>query len=1157
MSQKLRAISIAIIFAALLRGQGFLGAISGRVTDQSGAAVAGAQVEVKSVATGQVSNVTTDADGRYQVLSLSPGEYRVTTEKTGFQRSVSQGLQLQVAETAELNITLSIGDLQQTVQVTADAAVVQADSADRGLTIDKARVENAPLQGRNIFAAAWSAPGVAVTSKVQRLRPFDIGGSSNISINGGQPSGNEVLIDGVSNISASGTSVAYVPPVDSTDEFKVQTTNFDAQYGWTTGGVVNIITKGGSNEYHGVLYEYLQNTLLNANTFGSNRNGVDRQSSHINTFGGDIGGPIKKNKLFFFFSYEDLRQVIPDPFVTSVPTALQRQGDFSQTYYGLGANGQPQLQTIYDPFSTVDGTLARTPYPGNVIPADKLNPIALKVLSIIPQGNVPGNSITGLNNLANTGSSRKFTDYFPEYLGRVDYQISDNTKLFVRYSQNNLTEARGFHYSTVSSANVAETSGNAPFERNNNSATIQLTHVFNPTTILELRTGMLRFTSVGGGNNYGANYDLASLGFAPQFISQAASNFPKFNWANYEGAGNQPSQLSPVSQTNSFQSTLSKTLGRQTLKMGGEFRLQRVNQINPGYVAGNFSFTQQFTGQNALKISPDSGNSIASFLAGTPDSGFIDINNNPARQQKMFSLFTQDDIRLSDRLTVNVGLRWDHLSPITDRFDALTRGFDMTADSPLQVPGLDLKGGLQYVGENGLPRNAYNSHWDNFGPRVGLAYRLNDKTVLRAGYGLLYGQTFDDPGLAQGFSQRTAMVASIQTGLPYNTLTNPFPAGILEPAGSSLGLATNLGQTFSFSDPNGGLPRVQQFSVELQRELPFKLLATAAYVGNRTSDLAVSQLVNEVSAQDLALGASALTKSVANPMVGLVPGTSLNNSTVQQYQLLRPFPQFLGLTEQNRLIGKSRYDALQLLLSKRMSTNLSASIAYTYSKTFTWTNYQNPQSTELEKVVAPWDVTHSIQLNALYQLPFGKGQRFGANMPSALRYMASGWQISALVRLQSGMPMAYPSNQQSGNPIAYPTGGAPTGVNPNLDHPTLDRWFNTCTLLANGSTRGCQAGEQPAWTVRQPYTEQQWSSYFGNLRLPRIDNLDMSVMKSNKITERVNLIFRTDFLNATNTPEFYSGLNLDVNSANFGHIAGVTDQSNLPRVIQMSLKLQF
>ena len=290
-------------------------------------------------------------------------------------------------------------------------------------------------------------------------------------------------------------------------------------------------------------------------------------------------------------------------------------------------------------------------------------------------------------------------------------------------------------------------------------------------------------------------------------------------------------------------------------------------------------------------------------------------------------------------------------------------------------------------------------------------------------------------------------------------------------------------------------------------------------------------------------------------MVGLVPGTSINAATVQRNQLLRPYPQFLSLTEQNRPIGKSRYDALQLLLSKRMSANLSASISYTYSKTFTWTNFENAQDTQLEKVVAPWDVTHSLQINALYQLPFGKGQRFGSGMPTPVRYLASGWQISALARLQSGMPMPYPSGQKSGSPVAYPTGAAPTGVNPKLSHPTLDRWFSTCTLLADGMTSGCLQGEQPAWTIRQSYTEQQWSSYFSNIRMPGIYNLDMSVMKTNRITERVNLVFRTDFLNATNTPQFFSGPTTDVNSANFGKIVG--DQSNLPRVIQLSLKLQF
>ena len=277
----------------------------------------------------------------------------------------------------------------------------------------------------------------------------------------------------------------------------------------------------------------------------------------------------------------------------------------------------------------------------------------------------------------------------------------------------------------------------------------------------------------------------------------------------------------------------------------------------------------------------------------------------------------------------------------------------------------------------------------------------------------------------------------------------------------------------------------------------------------------------------------------------MVPGTSLNGSTIQQQQLLRPYPQFLSLIEQNRPIGKSKYDGLQFVLAKRMSSDLSLSVAYTYSKTFNWTNFANPQDTQLEKVIASWDVTNSLQINGVYELPFGRGKRFGSGLPSAIRYAASGWQVSALARLQTGMPMAFPTN------------AAPTGTSPVLDSPSLDRWFNTCTMLTNGTTRGCQNGETPVWTIKQSFTLQKWSSYLNSVRLPGIYNLDASVMKSNRLTERVNLIFRTDFINALNTPQFYNGPNIDVNSANFGHISGVSDQSNLPRFIQFSLKLQF
>lgn len=1145
-----RSATFAMLLAltAVLPAQEFRATLSGHVTDQSGAGVAGAKVELKSNDTGAISTVVTNDQGEYQAPFLNPGAYTVTVEKTGFQRSVKTGLVLQVAEQAQLNMTLPVGDVSQSVQVSANASVVETESADRGLTMDTQRIEDTPLQGRNIFAQAWSAPGVAVTASVQRLRPFDVGGSSGMSINGGLPSMNEILVDGVSNV-AQASSVAYVPPVEATDEFRVQTTNFDAQYGWTTGGVVNILTKSGTNAWHGTLYEFFQNTHLNANSFDNNLNGIRRQSSHINTFGGSVGGALLKNKLFGFFSFEEIRQVIPDPFVTSVPTAEQRAGDFSQTYYGRDANGNPLQQTIYNPFSTragPNGSLIRDPFPGNMIPAASINPIASKVLSIIPLGNVPGNSVTGLNNLVSNGSTRKFTDFFPEYTGRVDYNISAVTQMFVRYSRNALDEERSFHYSTNDKINVAETSGNAPFTRENHSATVQVTHTIDPSTVVNARLGLARFLSQQNSSNIGANYDLASLGFSPQFVALAARYFPKFNWANYEGAGSQPLQINPISQTNSFQGSLYKTIGRQTIKTGGEFRLQRLYAKTPGYTAGNFGFDQQFTGANPLQIAPSSGNSIASFLLGTPNgSSFIDVNTLPARQQKLWSLYVQDDIRVTAKLKLNLGLRWDYLSPLTDRFNALNRGFNSTAASPLQAPGLNVRGGLLFAGVNGQPRGIYDSYWRNFGPRIGAAYQWNDKTAIRGGYALFYAQTFDDPGNAPGFSQRTGLVSSIVTGVPADTLTNPFPNGILRPVGSSLGLATALGQSFQFADPARQIPRTHQYSVEIQRELSFGLLASAGYVGSQVNDLSVPQQINEIPASAFNLGSAPLTANAPNPFAGLLPGTSLNGTTVQAQQLLRTFPQFLSINEVSRSRGQSRYNGGQALLVKRFAAGLNASVAYTFSKTILRNSYPTPQQTTLERVIAPWDVTRSLQLNAVYELPFGKGRHFWAGAPRIASRAISGWEISGIARIQSGFPMSFPS------------GAAPTGVNPTLSDPTLARWFDTCTLLPNGKTQNCLSGEQPVWTIRQPFTLQTWSSRLSSVRLPPIRNLDAALIKNNRIAERADLIFRADFLNATNSVQFFNGPVTDVNNGNFGRIAGAVAQSNLPRFIQLSLKLRF
>lgn len=1130
-----------------LWSQDFRGTISGKISDASGYAIPDAEVAILSQQDARTQTIRTDENGIYKIPFLNPGSYDITVTKAGFNVAKSINLMVSLAQTTQVDLTLSPAGLNQEIVVSSAPELIDTQSSDRGMTIEHTRVENTPLQGQNIFAQAWSAPGVAVTSGAQRLRPFDTAGSTNMSINGSQPGGNQVLVDGTSALSQSST-VAYVPPVSATEEFRVQTSVYDAQYGWTSGGVVNVVTKSGTNRFHGSAYEMLQNTVLNANTYNSNYTGQPRGASHINTFGGSIGGPILKNRIFGFFAYEELRQFIPDPFTTSVPTALERSGDFSQSYYGTDGSGKKLLRTIYNPYSTrldpVTKKYVRDPFPGNVLPKSMMSQVAQNVLAGLPMGNVPGNSVTNLNNLVNGPGSRKFSDLFANWVVRGDYLVSPETSLFARYSRNKLTEARGFIYSTTNAVNPFDTTKNSQYNRENHNATLQFTHTLNAKMTFDLRAGFERFL-LRNGAFQGLKYGLPKLGFSETFAGQVPDNIPVMNMAGYGGAGAQPQGVSPISQGNAFQGLLYMQAGRHTLRMGGEIYLNRVYSIDPGFSSGNFTFNTIFTGSDPNAANSFSGSSIASFLLGAAQSGSVDVNTSSARQQMLNSLFVQDDIHVSDRLTLNAGLRWDVMTPMTDRHNAIARGFDYDATSPLSVPGLTLKGGLIYAGVNGAPRGIFNPDWNNFGPRVGAAYRVNEKTVLRGGYGLVYSQTFDDPGNAPGFSQQTAMVTSVVTGIPLNTLENPFPNGIQKPVGSALGLSANLGQNLTFADPNRRTPWTQQYSVEVQRELPGQMLFSLGYVGSHTSLLGVTRSINEVSASDLAKGTAYLSASVQNPFAGLLPGTSLNAATVQRRQLLRPYPQFLSISRMAESKGGSSYNGMQALLQKRMSNGASATLSYTYSKTLGQTSFANPQDAAPEKVVAAWDVAHSIQINAVYNFPFGRGQRWGGDSPAVVRALISGWRISGLARIQSGMP------------LTTPTGVIPTGASAKLENPSLTRWFNTCTRLSTGALQNCQPGESPVWVTRPSDTLQSWSTRLSYVRNPPIRNLDASLMQVTPIREGLTFTLRADFLNLTNTPQWYKGPVTDATNSNFGAIAGTTDQSNLPRVIQIVGKFNF
>lgn len=1172
-----------VLFSALLPlpllGQQVGASVTGHVYDPSGAPVVGAKITAQATATGAVYNSESNPTGLYLLPFLNPGQYEFTVEKQGFKKFVQSGVTLSAAQKATMDFKLELGSVTQSVSVNANAALLQTDSGQQSWTINPQRLSAVPIRGLNTIITTWFAPGVTLTGSVQKVRPFDTSGSQQEDINGGisgqgnppfgtqgqaSTSGNLVLVDGVSaNTHAVG--VGFNAISDAVDEVNLQSTLYDAQYGWSTGGVVNTITRGGTNDWHGDAYEYMQDTPLNANYWQNNRAGIPRIPWHMNFYGGSVGGPLRKNKWFLFFAYQEVKQVQPDPFVTTVPTAAQKSGDFSSTLNSGGA-----LQTIYNPLTTVcaPGGCTRQAFAGNAILQANINPIAENVLSLIPLPNTTGNKITGVGNYINTGSSRKFLDNFPEFSGRIDYNVSDKTHAFFRYSWNSLAETRGYVYSTTSKLNMAETSTNSPFSRSNDDFTFQLTHTFNPTTVLQFRTGMDRFLSTSG-SNISDGFNVASLGFSPVFTSEAGKYFPKFTWSpDFNGAGSSPEGVTPSDFTYSNELVVDKSYSRHNIKFGVQNMEIGENTEQPGFYAGNFTFDNSFTTANPLAPTSASGNEIADFLLGYPTSGYIQAQSAPALMERLWSVFGQDDIHISRKLTVNVGLRWDYLGPLSDRFNALTRGFCANCASPLQVPGMNIQGGLQFAGAGGNSRGIYNPHYGNFGPRFAFAYQASPNTVVRGGYGMIYAQAMDNPGAAPGFSQTTNMVASVQEGIPNPavSLANPFPNGILKPVGSSDGLATGLGQSISFADPDMNIPRTQQYSLSVQRQFGANLMASATYVGNRISRLPINHQLNYLPISALNLGAAALTQSVANPFLAafnvpanapylsLIRGTFLAAPTVQQEQLFVAYPQFAlsenpssgGVLEEFVPIGKSEFNSMQLELEKRMSGGVDFDASFTWSKTMQAMAYLNPTDPAPAWTISPYDVPAQFKLSGVWDLPFGAGRRFGQGAGPLISRLIGGWNTAALFRWQDGVPMP------------TPVGVAPTGSPEGIPNQSISQWFNTCTLLPNGTTANCQNGQKPAWQTTKPFQLQTWSPYISQLREPEIGDLEFSIGKTTQIKERYTLKFRADFINATNTTQWsFKGPQLTATSSNFGSFANYTNPSNDMRVIMLSLRFQF
>lgn len=1114
------------------------GTITGLVSDPSAAVLVGATVEVRHASTNETTQTVTNSSGVYTLPFLRTGTYTITITAPGFKTAVRDKIELRVGDRLAINIAMELGGVTEQVTITGEAELLQTATSNSGQVIDKAAVKDLPLLGRNPFMLAAIATGVQYTPTRQSRsnRPFDNGGMDNFAMNGGRQFTNEFLLDSVPNTNTETTgpsNLSFVPSPDATEEFKVQTNTYDAQYGRTGGGAINVSLKSGTNQFHGVLYHYLRNDKLNANASEANAAGNNKTAFRWAQPGVQFDGPVfipklydGRNRTFFMFSWEKIKSKIPFPQTYTVPTALERTGNFSQT---LQANLTPI--TIYDPLTTVQvgSGYTRQPFAGNVIPSNRIDPVGLNISKFIAAPNTPGNSRNFFNLVATPNS---VSDEYDQFIYRIDQQLGDKHRFFSRYVRGNRHEVNSF---------AGYTQDASPWYnhwRINQGGNFDLTSTLNPTTVLVSRLGYIRHQFAIQQHTEG--FDPATLGFPASVVSPLPRKFfPRIVYTDYSAFGPQRSTGSEFtfSDTWSWSETLSKVIGAHSLKIGFEARRMTNNQQRPTSSFARFDFTKLYTQRNPLAGDAASGNAFAAMLLGYPTSGSSSRVAEPAYSNNYYVAFLQDDWKLTRRLTLNLGVRWDYESPLTERWDRQNVGFDFTSNSNLQVPGLQPKGGLLFSGISGT-KLPHGRDLNNFQPRIGAAYQAGSRTVLRGGYGLTFLPTFN-PGGNLGFSVDTPYVASIDGNItPANRLANPFPEGYIPVPGSSRGLATLAGNGISFQNTERVVPYVHQYSFGIQHELPWRLLIDASYIGSTSRSIQASKGINEISEADLALG-TALNAAVANPYAGLLPGTQLNSTTVTRRQMLRPYTQFLGITEVARSVGSTWFNSFQLRLEKRFSHGFHMLGSYTLSKSIEQVGYLNAQADwdEFDRVLTAVDAPHRLIISGGWQLPwFNTG-------PGWQKQILGGWQLSGIMTAQSGQPIGAPGSAVS------------SGLSPKLDNPTRETWFNPCTLTVAGARQNCRTTDQPvAFFVQPPFTLRTLGGRFPNIRNARPTYFDLSVFKTFPITESVNLQFRAEAFNAFNTP-WFGNPNTTISSAAFGVVS--PSQANDPRNIQLALRLSF
>ena len=1147
---------LALICCLASSAQEFRAVISGDITDATGAAVPGVRIVVESLERKLTYDATTNDAGRYVTQFLPPGDYALRFEKEGFKTARRDKLTLAAVDRIKLDLRMELGAVADSVTVTSESELLQTETAVRSGTIGQKFITDVPASGRNLFQFQYTLPGVTKNSNYWgSYELYAFGNINGVSINGGRSGENEVLIDGISSTRPS-RSASFAPALNAVQEVSIVTNTYDAQYGRVGGGTTSINLKSGTNRLHGELYEFLKNDKLNSNGYSANAAGVKRAPFRGNTYGFTVDGPVfipklfdGRNKLFFVLSLESLRERNPQTQLWTVPTAQQRQGDFSQ----LVTNArQPIL--IHDPLAELSGGF-RQPFAGNQIPQNRLNPLATKALGFFPAPNRTSESPDGQNNYLFINSSR---NQYDQWLGKMDWSLSSKSRVSWRYGQTPWENLARVQWGT----NAAEPSSEYPSTRVSRNWGADWTYTLSPSMVFNLRGGLARYEGFSG-NTFGRGFNPTELGFPQQLVSQfTVAQFPRFNFTgnNYSPLGAAQTAGYEASDTYSIQPNMSWVRGRQSIKFGAEFRRYQQNNHRPGSSSGNYSFGRNWTQREPQRADALSGNEIATFLTGAITSGTVDNNSWPAYQNPYYAFFFQDDWKLTRTVTLNMGIRWDYEGAIVERYNRQVNGFAFDQASPLQVAGLSLRGGLLYADQKN--RGAFDRDLNNWQPRVGVAWQFRPQWVFRAGYGLSYlGQNAAGPDT--GFSQPTPVISSTDNNLtPAAFINNPFPSslfpsGLLQPIGSSQGLRTNLGLGVAAQTRNRPLPYSQQFSAGFQRTFLNSWLADVSYSGNITSKLPVNAGLNFIPGDELtrlpvAERAAYFNTQVTNPFRNLLPGSALNGATVPRSALLNAYPHFSGVTITNVPIGGQKYHSLQAKASRRYANGLAAQLAYTWSKTLERVSVLNAQDvdvanlgrTGLEQRLQQWDIPHTFTAVFTYELPFGKGKRWLSGMPGAANAVLGGWNLAVEHMRRSGVlfdfPNASPLTARSAKlSDSQRTELAKTAGRSEFN-PFFDKYYDVSLF-----PRQAQA----------PFTLRDFPTRFPDVRSPMLRSWEISAYKEFKFKERVRWQIRADFQNAFDYAYFGAQASNNVTDPRFGQLNPA--QNNQPRIIVAVMKIMF